>query len=159
MLSLFSKHHNPKKHCPRLFTAQRYCSHCVCPATITAHSVIHLLAHSLTAIILWMQDKNFIRFIFRNEPDDLQIKKSAVLLSDNDVNEIIFLSTPMTAGETPSQRRSCHSISAFNYTPFPHPIQLRSFDTFRHNLTSSYTVNSLYHIRTQDLPYTIRLFI
>ena len=44
-----------------------------------------------------MQDKNFIKSIFRNGPSDLQIRKPAVLLSGNGVNRIIFLSTPTPA--------------------------------------------------------------
>lgn len=43
-----------------------------------------------------MQDKNFIRSLFRNGPSDLLIRKPAALLSDNGVNKIIFLSTPIT---------------------------------------------------------------
>lgn len=38
-----------------------------------------------------MQDKNFIKSIFRNGPSDLQIRKPAALLSGNGVNRIIFL--------------------------------------------------------------------
>ena len=36
-----------------------------------------------------MQDKNFIKSIFRNGPSDLQIRKPAALLSGNGVNRII----------------------------------------------------------------------
>ena len=43
-----------------------------------------------------MQDKNFIRSIFRNGPSDLQIRKPAILLSGNGANRIIFLYTPIT---------------------------------------------------------------
>lgn len=45
-----------------------------------------------------MQNKNFIRFIFRNEPSDLLIRKPVALPYDSGVNKIIFLSTPITTG-------------------------------------------------------------
>lgn len=52
-----------------------------------------------------MQDKNFIRFIFRNGPSDLLIRKPAALLYDNGVNRIIFLSTPITTGNIFSKKK------------------------------------------------------
>ena len=72
-----------------------------------------------------MQDKNFIRSIFRNGPSYLQIRKPAGLLSDNDVNRIIFHSTPITTGSIFSKKklstRSCqilfHSHFLFAQTP------------------------------------------
>lgn len=45
-----------------------------------------------------MQDKNFIRFIFRNGPSDLLIRKPAALLYASGVSKIIFLFTPITTG-------------------------------------------------------------
>ena len=45
-------------------------------------------------IISWMQNKSFIRSIFRNGPSDLQIRKPAVLLSGNGLNRIVFHFTP-----------------------------------------------------------------
>ena len=41
-----------------------------------------------------MQNKSFIRSIFRNGPSDLQIRKPAVLLSGNGLNRIVFHFTP-----------------------------------------------------------------
>ena len=52
-----------------------------------------------------MQDKNFIKSIFRNGPSDLQIRKPAALLSGNGANRIIFLSTPITTGNIFSRKK------------------------------------------------------
>ena len=52
-----------------------------------------------------MQDKNFIKSIFRNGPSDLQIRKPAVLLSGNGVNKIIFHSTLITTGNIFSRKK------------------------------------------------------
>ena len=52
-----------------------------------------------------MQDKNFIKSIFRNGPSDLQIRKPAALLSGNGANRIIFLSTPITTGNIFSKKK------------------------------------------------------
>ncbi len=52
-----------------------------------------------------MQDKNFIKSIFRNGPSDLQIRKLAALLSGNGANRIIFLSTPITTGNIFSRKK------------------------------------------------------
>ena len=56
-------------------------------------------------IISWMQNKSFIRSTFRNRPSDLQIRKPAVLLSDNGVNRIVFHFTPITTGNIFSRKK------------------------------------------------------
>lgn len=52
-----------------------------------------------------MQNKSFIRSIFRNEPSDLQIKKPAVLPSGNGVNRTVFHFTPITTGNIFSRKK------------------------------------------------------
>lgn len=56
-------------------------------------------------IISWMQGKNFIRSIFRNEPSDLQIRKPVGLLSGNGMNRIGFHFTPITTGNIFSRKK------------------------------------------------------
>ena len=52
-----------------------------------------------------MQDKNFIRFIFRNGLSDLLIRKPAALLYASGVSKIIFLFTPITTGNIFSRKK------------------------------------------------------
>ena len=52
-----------------------------------------------------MQNKSFIRSIFRNGPSDLQIRKPVVLLSGNGVNRIVFHFTPITTGNIFSRKK------------------------------------------------------
>ena len=71
-----------------------------------------------------MQNKNFIRFIFRNEPSDLLIRKPVALPYDSGVNKIIFLSTPITTGNIFSRKKLltglfqtlCQSLSLLSRT-------------------------------------------
>ena len=59
-----------------------------------------------------MQNKSFIRSIFRNGPSDLQIRKPAVLPFGNGVNRISFHFTPITTGNIFSRKKlltnPCH---------------------------------------------------
>ena len=52
-----------------------------------------------------MQNKSFIRSIFRNGPSDLQIRKPAVLPFGNGVNRISFHFTPITTGNIFSRKK------------------------------------------------------